>query len=238
MHRSRPNGTESTVSERITATGVGIVLDALERDRRTYRRCQNCSVVHRDGLTERYQDCFHLTIRRSGRNASNLPIGGGYCQKLPRDRTLLERLREKVWEGFGSVKIENDHERRDLEEDKDDFKKGLLKSTAPIPWLRYVTPWTRKGQTRSQDNFKSIWDVVLDDEDFWAGKDMWLTTCLLPADYKILPEGSDVNSEGGNMFQEWLRRNGVLDSNTDYSGSPSRGGRQPSEIQRNLHLPR
>ena len=80
MHRSRPNGTESTVSERITATGVGIVLDALERDRRTYRRCQNCSVVHRDGLTERYQDCFHLTIRRSGRNASNLPIEGGIAK--------------------------------------------------------------------------------------------------------------------------------------------------------------
>ena len=238
MHRSQSSGTEPTVSDRITATGVDLVLDAVERDRRTYRRCQNCSVIHSDGLTERYQDCFHLTVRRSGRNPSYLPIEGGYCQKLPRDRRSLEEIREKVWEGFESVKSENDHERRDLEEDKDEFKKGLLKTTAPIPWLRYVTPRGRKGQTRSQDNFRSIWEVVTNDEEFWAAKDMWFTTSLLPAGYNVSPASGEVELEDGDIIQRWLRRNVVSDSATVSADTSSRGRQRSSELQRSLHLPR
>ena len=204
-----------------------------------HRRCQNCTALHGETITKNYRDCFLLTIRRAGRSVS-MSLGAGtsaYRLQLPRDQTLLDNIRDRIWEAFESVKVENDLERKDIEENKEDFEKGIQKARAPIPWLSYHTPKGCRGQTRSRDNFRSIWHNVVSDVEFWLDRDMWFTTTLLPSDFDITSKNGEGELEDGEISHQASRGDKGLEAYSNSAGGRSHRGNRSTDSQQSFQHP-
>lgn len=124
--------------------------------------CNNCGHAHPRLHDASPANCFFITIRRSGRD--RIPLSTPHSVGVrPTTNTASfdHQLRDYIWDEFDSLKAEVDLDRDQIALQRSPHAKGQLKEKAPLPWLAWVAPDGRSGQTRNRANFFAIWDKIM-----------------------------------------------------------------------------
>ncbi len=120
-------------------------------------QCSHCLSEHRHSAGVGQSRCFFITIRRSGRAPVPCTVSASGSLPLPSSTLGRSKLRDIIWKEFESIKVENEYS-RDQMLSRRSSRKGDLRTEAPIPWLRWRSPWGEEGQTRKRENFEQIWN--------------------------------------------------------------------------------
>lgn len=156
------------------------------------RQCSNCYSYHPIIQGSSF-NCFFITLRRSGRSPiSHASTFSSKSMLLPAFTPATIELSSQIWEEFESVKIENEYS-RDQVLAQSPSRKGDLRTRAPIPWLRWMSPTGREGQTRKQENFEQIWQKITRDR-----KPMWVTCTFLTTDVDGCEQRSRASSSASS----------------------------------------
>ncbi|KPI42200.1 uncharacterized protein AB675_5516 [Cyphellophora attinorum] len=138
-------------------------------------------------------------------------------------RTPLDHytIRDSIWNGFESLKVENDDDRQHLSQSPD-FKrrKGQLMEKLPIPWLAWASPTGQSGQTRHKGNFFALWDRIVAEYSRTSQCDtMFVSSILLPSTWHTEP------------FQQNLITNHAHDLGTSQTPSTSQTQHDPRRTE-------
>ena len=162
----------------------------------TNAACCNCGFRHPSAASP---NCFFASLRLSGRNPLAL-ASTAYPEKhirvIPNDARLRYELRNELWQQFLYIKADSELRRHNLTTDGSGVTKGELKAREPIPWLTWCSMDGRKGQTRSEGNFLTLWDTRVEAviRSYHGTRPFFLTSPLLdaPTDYE-----SEDDDDGG-----------------------------------------
>lgn len=166
----------------------------------TNATCCNCGFRHPGAASP---NCFFASLRLSGRDP--LALASTACPEkhiriIPKDTRLRHELRNEIWQQFLYIKADSELRRYNLAVDGYGVTKGELKAREPIPWLSWCSLDGRKGQTRSEGNFMTLWETRVEAviRSYHGTRPFYLTSPLMdaPTDY----ESGDDENDGQNRF--------------------------------------